>query len=84
MSGANVEDMVLPISGDIFPFPSPSLDLAQDWGWLHQNPLPVLPVGSDPVGQIDRNNEVADFVGAIPYDPQATADKLSEKSCSNA
>ncbi len=65
-NGATLDDVLLPMTGDLFPFPSPGLDLAQDWGWLHQNTLPILPVNSDSIGQIDPNNRinngVSDFV----------------------
>ncbi len=66
MDGVNDDGSILPISGELFPFPSPSVDLAQDWGWLHQNPLPTLPVESGSTGQGNRNNEMPEFVGAVP------------------
>lgn len=61
------DDVVLPISGDLFAFPSPTLDLAQDWGWLHQNPLPALPVGSDLVGELGDSNQIHELVSTPRY-----------------
>lgn len=61
-----VDDVVpLPISGDLFPFPSPSVDLAPDWGWLQQYPLPVLPVHTDPSGPMASTNEMPGFVSSL-------------------
>lgn len=63
-TGANVGDVVMPaVSGSLFPFPSPGIELTPDWAWLHQYPFPVLPVSSG--AQIASNNEIAPFVSAI-------------------
>jgi hypothetical protein len=77
MNDATIDDVLRPISGDLFPFPSPSIDIAQDWGWLHQNPLPAFLASSDLVGQIDSNNELPEFVGATLFLSRPSTDKLS-------
>lgn len=66
-----IENVALPVLEHLFPFPSPPLDLADDWGWSHQNPA-VLPVNSDPVAQIDGNEDMAELVGALEHLPHDT------------
>lgn len=71
-----VDHSALPVLEHLFPFPSPPLDLADDWAsWSHHNPNPpVAPVGGpDPVAgqqqqqqqQMDSNGDMAELVGSV-------------------
>ena len=66
-----VDHSALPVLDHLFPFPSPPLDLAEDWGsWSHQNHHhSVAPVASDTVGQkqMDSNDDMAELVGSVPF-----------------
>ncbi|KAJ5619148.1 hypothetical protein N7510_003132 [Penicillium lagena] len=71
---AGADDGALHIPVDLFPFPTPSLDLTQDWSWLHQNSLPAFPGNSDQVGHIDGEHAVPglsslndDWIYPVPY-----------------
>ncbi|KAL6849592.1 hypothetical protein ACO1O0_009133 [Amphichorda felina] len=74
-----VDHSALPVLEHLFPFPSPPLDLADDWAsWSHHNPNPpVAPVGGpDPVAgqqqqqqqQMDSNGDMAELQQCLDYD----------------
>ena len=69
-----VDHSALPVLEHLFPFPSPPLDLADDWAsWSHHDPNPPV-VGQQQQQQqqqqqMDSNGDMAELVGSVAVFP---------------
>ena len=64
-NGTAGSNNILPIPNELYPFPTPAVDLSDDWGWLQQTSLPTFSIGSDQIGATSRSNEIHDLVRIV-------------------